>query len=193
MWSVTRSRSGMNRLHCSHHTEFGIYHMDIISEKIKLKLLPHPHSWQAVWLGKLAYIVTQNHISTIGGTCHKYHFCCNKKFVVTNMCLWQHVFCHDKQNFCCDKIMFVMTKYFCCNNFRHDKHMFVATKFCCNKNGTCGSSCQSYISRQVKKTTTKTGLHLHKHPPTQLHPNIGVMYSFTGQSKLKMLTCKLEA
>ena len=152
MWSVTRSRSGMNRLPCSHHTEFGIYHMDIMSEKIKLKLLPHPHSWQAVWLGKLAYIVTQSHISTLGGTRHKYHFCCNnKKIGVTNMCLWQHGFCHDKQNLlwqnyvCHDKIFLLQ------QNFRHDKHMFVATKFCCNKNATCGSSCQPYISRQVKK------------------------------------------
>ena len=59
---------------------------------------------------------------TIGGSCHKYHFCHNKHVIVAT----KQVFCHDKvwlprQNFCRNKIMFVMTKY-----FWHDKS-FVTT------------------------------------------------------------------
>ena len=131
-----------------------------MSKKItKLKLLPHPHSWQAGWLGKLAFIVTHSHISTIGRSCHKYHFCCDNVFVATNMCLWQqYMSCCVKQNFCHDKIMFVTTKYFLSQqNFCHDKHVFIATKFCHDKNDICGSSCHSYISRQVKnKNKQKT-------------------------------------
>ena len=37
-------------------------------------------------------------ITTItGGSCNKYHFCCDKSFVVTNTCLlWQKYTCCDK-------------------------------------------------------------------------------------------------
>ena len=56
----------------------------------------------------------------IDGSCHKYHFCCNKRFVATN------VFATTNVVFFCDKHMFVMTKYvFCCK-----KYMLVATKYC---------------------------------------------------------------
>ena len=97
----------------------------------------------------------------IGGSCHKYHFCCDKDaFVVTRCVLLRQNFRCD---FCSDKLVFVATntfvlrkhiflcvwqKYAC-----HDKHVFVATKvllqqkyfvttniillqqayFCCNK------------------------------------------------------------
>ena len=50
-------------------------------------------------------------LSVIGGSCHKYNFCCDNKhmFVVT-----KHVFCHDKSMLVvtklCDKHIFVMTK-----------------------------------------------------------------------------------
>ena len=66
-------------------------------------------------------------------------FCLNKHgFVIANTCLFQQNMsfvatkvCLLRQNFCRDKIVFVVTKYFCC-----DKTMFVATKyFCCDK--TC--------------------------------------------------------
>ena len=95
-----------------------------------------------------------------GGNCHKYNFCCNEIFVMTNTCLlqrntsfvvtkvclsWQFLsqkncFCGNETfvttNICHDKHNFVMTKclswqaYLC-----HNKHMFVMTKhvFCHNK------------------------------------------------------------
>ena len=102
----------------------------------------------------------------VGGSCHKYHFCHDKCFVATNTCLlWQTCVCHDKtylffmtmvclsrQNFCCDRVIFVVTKLFvtnmqtcllwqmfCCNKhafimtkdmFWHDKLLFVMTKVC---------------------------------------------------------------
>ena len=48
------------------------------------------------WFVKIVGLVTIN-----GGSCHKYHFCCNKCFVVTNTCI--HVFC-------CNKSMLAVTK-----------------------------------------------------------------------------------
>ena len=87
----------------------------------------------------LTLIITQTQIFIIGGSCHKYHFCCNKTFVyflsnktfvVTNTCLSrqntsfvERKVCLLRQNFSRDKLIFVMTKYFCRN-----KHVFVATK-----------------------------------------------------------------
>ena len=50
----------------------------------------------------------------------------NTSFAVTKLYLLQ-------QNFCCDKVMFVQTKYFCCDktfvmtNICHNKQVFVAT------------------------------------------------------------------
>ena len=32
----------------------------------------------------------------IGGSCHKYHFCCDRSFVMTKVCLSQYNFCHNK-------------------------------------------------------------------------------------------------
>ena len=51
----------------------------------------------------------------IGGSCHKYHLCQDKSFVMTNVCchgkicllMWQKYACHDKT--------FVATKRFCYN------------------------------------------------------------------------------
>ena len=87
-------------------------------------------------------------LTIIGGSCQKYHFCCNKSFVATNMCLsWQNthllqqnVFCHDKSMFaCCDKT-FVTTKWCLSWKIFLSQHVFVMTKvlswkeyFCCNK------------------------------------------------------------
>ena len=95
----------------------------------------------------------------IGGSCHKCHFCRDKKacFVATKVCL-------PRQTFCRYIIMFVVTKYFCRDKhtfvvtkdvFCRDKHVFVAikvslsrqnglsrqTRICRDKN-TCGSSRQ---------------------------------------------------
>ena len=65
----------------------------------------------------------------IGGSCHKYHFCCNrsiymyaccdKPFVVTKLCLlWQ--------NFCGNNFFLSWQTRVC-----HDKHTFVVTKDVC--------------------------------------------------------------
>ena len=69
-------------------------------------------------------------IGIIGRSCHKYHFCHDKSFVTTKICLPQQKFCHDKiflswqtQKFCHDKHTFVVTK----DEFCHDEHMFIAT------------------------------------------------------------------
>ena len=75
--------------------------------------------------------------SIIGGSCHKYHFSCDKSFVMT-----KHVFCRNKT--------FVATKVFChktfvVTNICSVKNYFVATSlvttkvclsgqnFCCDK------------------------------------------------------------
>ena len=70
-------------------------------------------------------------IAIIDGTCHKYHFCltkyfcCDKTFVMTNMCLSRQMFCQ----FCHDKHTSVATKDVIC----HNKHkMFVMTNICPN-------------------------------------------------------------
>ena len=67
--------------------------------------------------------------SITGGSCHKYNFCCDKSFVVTNVCLpWQ--------NFRHNKIMFVVTKRLLRQtHICRDKHTFVGTKdvLCCDK------------------------------------------------------------
>ena len=78
----------------------------------------------------------------IGGSCHKYHFCRDKSFVVCRekhvFVKTKHVFCRDKSmlvttkrlsrqtRVCCDK-RFVVTSMFVARNICHDKR-FVATK-----------------------------------------------------------------
>ena len=99
----------------------------------------------------------------ISGSCHKYHFCHDKRylhnfvatkdvfccdkpvFVATKLCLLWRKFCCNKnilswQNFCCDKHTFVSTKDVYC----HDKHehVLLTTKLCRDINDTCGSSLQ---------------------------------------------------
>ena len=50
------------------------------------------------------------------------YFCCDKSFVMTNICLLKT--CLSWQKICHDKLTFVETKYvFCC-----DKHAFAVTK-----------------------------------------------------------------
>ena len=73
----------------------------------------------------------------------KYQFCRDKSFVATNMLVATKVSLSG-QNFCHNKIMFVITKYFCCNEtfvrtntclsqqayFCHDKTCFVIRNAC---------------------------------------------------------------
>ena len=109
------------------------------------------------------------YLTITGGSCHKYHFCHDKFFVVTSTCLLREntSFVRTKvslpgQNVCQQKIMFVMTKY-CCRNkvntclswqkFCCDKHTFVKTKdvFCHDKHvsvATKVSLLQQNLSRQ---------------------------------------------
>ena len=72
----------------------------------------------------------------IGGSCHKYHFCCDKHmFVVT-----KHIFCRDKNmlvmtnmpNMCLSQ-QNLSQQTFVVTNCCHDKIMFVTTDICCNK------------------------------------------------------------
>ena len=78
-------------------------------------------------------------------------FCCNKHmFVVINVCMSRQNFCHDKimfvvKNIYCVKHMLVVTKvlsqqaYFCCDK----RHVLSwQTCVCRDKNDTCGHSCQ---------------------------------------------------
>ena len=87
-------------------------------------------------------------IAITGGSCHKYHFCRNKFFVVTNMCISRQTrVCHDKthlslrQKYAGRDKTFVATKAcFVTTNICHEKS-FVATKtFVMTK--VFGSSCQ---------------------------------------------------
>ena len=72
----------------------------------------------------------------IGGSCHKYHFCCGKSFVCgdkTRLLSRQKYACHV----CHDIIMFFLESCRDKNMFCRYKHVFVAT--CRDKNDTCGS------------------------------------------------------
>ena len=90
--------------------------------------------------------------SIIGGSCHKYHFCCNKSFVMTLCLSWLK---KKSTNICHNKHNLVMTKglwwqaYFC-----HDKHVFVMTNhaFCCDKSMLVATK---VLSRQNIFGTTK--------------------------------------
>ena len=93
--------------------------------------------------------LTENLILIIGGSCHKYHFCRDKTFVVTNTCLWQTflVTKTSRQTFCLDKLTFVATNTCLLRqnisfvstkacllrqNFCRDKQVFVATTIFCH-------------------------------------------------------------
>ena len=56
----------------------------------------------------------------MSGSYHKYHFCCDKSFVVTNTCL---------TNIFLSRQIFVATNTFLSAYFCRNKHMFVATCF----------------------------------------------------------------
>ena len=77
----------------------------------------------------------------IGGSCHKYHLCHDKSFVVTNVCLsWQNMsfdvtkVCLSWQNFCCDKKI-LLQQNICRDNFffMSLRQIFVGTKICCDE------------------------------------------------------------
>ena len=69
------------------------------------------------------------------GGCHRYHFC-RDKHLATKVCL-------SRQNFCCNKNMFVATKYFCIlsrQNFCYDKYFS-------RQNYVCRDKCLSSFCR----------------------------------------------
>ena len=88
-----------------------------------------------------------------GGSCHKYHFCCDKSFVATNTCLsWQTLVCHNKtpvlsrQKYACHNIFLsrqtcLPRQAYFCHNKRHVCHaasiIFVATKVLLQQTHVC--------------------------------------------------------
>ena len=85
-------------------------------------------------------------IGIIGRSCHKYHFCHDKSFVTTKICLpqqvlsWQNIFVMTNTKvlswqayFCCDKrwVLSWRTHVYC------DKHISVVTKFWLRQNYVC--------------------------------------------------------
>ena len=63
-------------------------------------------------LGKARDIMQHGTFCTAGRSCRMYHFCHNKKFVVTNTPLSQQKFCHDKHAFVMTKDAFCRDKTF---------------------------------------------------------------------------------
>ena len=92
-------------------------------------------------------------VSITGRSCHKYHFCHDKCFVTKDIfCDKGHLL--PRQNFCCVKIMFAVTKYLSCLSwqayflswqkmFSHNKHVFVMTKIILVTAPANNSVCQS--------------------------------------------------
>ena len=115
---------------------------------IQLRFWPHDPLWPSSLRMALGQYRAQLHfgsrdpICISGGSCQKNDFCCDKSFVMSNMCLlcvWcdKHVFVAVKQMtkhmFCPNKSMLVVTKKNC-----HNKHIFVATNICRDKhNSVC--------------------------------------------------------
>ena len=112
----------------------------------------------------------------IGGSCRKYHFCCDKSFVATNF-----VLILLQQKFCCGKYTFVTTK----DVFCHNKHMFVAAntclslrKFCHNESDTFGSCANDanmsvilslFLSLSHTHVRTHARMHTHTHAWTHVY------------------------
>ena len=74
----------------------------------------------------------------IGGSCHKYNFCCDKSLVARNTCLsWQTCVCHNKtclllqQKHACHDKTLSWQNYVC-----HDKSL-VATNTCLSQQKFC--------------------------------------------------------
>ena len=100
----------------------------------------------------------------IGRSWHKYHFCCDNSFVMTNTSFVETKVCLSRQNFCRDKHVchdksFVATRIFC-----HDKSFVIKAYFChgkrhvChNKNYTCGSS---LVATKVRSPQMSQQTHL---------------------------------
>ena len=105
--------------------------------------------------------MTRQSTSMIGGSCHKYRFCCNKRrvlsqqtgvccnksmLVTTNIIFLQQNFCHDKQNFVTPKDVFchdkcVLLQQTCLLSWQK---CLWQQNFCHDKNDACGSSFQRY-------------------------------------------------
>ena len=92
-----------------------------IADFFKCNLLCVP-LWGFKTKAKLLRLVITVRITIIGGSGHKYHFCQDKSFVMTNMCLWQTHVCHDKTGLVATKVCLSWQKF--CRN----KHIFIATK-----------------------------------------------------------------
>ena len=89
-------------------------------------------------------------MTTIGGSCHKYHFCCNKSFVMT------HTFVMTKHVFSLDKSMLVVTKlcsfrqnYVCCDKRFVITNTFVTTSILLSWEKTCFVMTNMRLLRQT--------------------------------------------
>ena len=91
----------------------------------------------------------QSYVIIIGGSCHKYHFCRDKSFV-----MWQ--------NFCavCRRKTFVAT------NICRNKKNFVATNICHNKQFCRDKTTSILLSRQIRALSQqKCALYFWQLPP----------------------------
>ena len=82
-------------------------------------------------------------VCIIGGSSHKY-FCCDKSFIIRNTCLSQQTCV------CCNKTLFFIVTQICLSqqNFCHDKIMSVAANICHDK-GFVATSMTKVLSRQA--------------------------------------------
>ena len=98
--------------------------------------------WNCCHLGASSLCTIQPCV--IGRSWHKYHFCHDKTFVMTNMCLsWQTHACHVKtclllrQKYACHDRTFCHDKYLLQQTFCRNKHTFVMTKVCLSQKNFC--------------------------------------------------------
>ena len=112
---------------------------DGLSSIIGLRWLEFYHWLEMAWVLSLAW----DGLSSItGGSCHKYHFCRDKSFVMTKLCL-------SGQRFCRNKHAFVTTKdVFCCDKSKLVQQIFVATNIFLSWQKTCFVKTNMFFSRQ---------------------------------------------
>ena len=98
-------------------------------------------------------------VCVISRSCHNYHFCQDKSFIVTNIChdkcvfvmtkvlSQQAYFCRDKRHVlsqqthvCHDKISLSWQNYVCRNKYLSEQNIFVATGILLSWQKTCSVS-----------------------------------------------------
>ena len=134
-WCETTLMSGQPSWQETNRTSLKkITHSETVSFVFLCTWVPHLGTTLFSQLGKTYWL-----ISTIGGSCHKYHFCLknillmwqNRSFVVTKVCSLRQKFCRNKH-------IFVMT-----NNFVVSSLLLSWQRRLCH-NKTCLFSWQKY-------------------------------------------------